>query len=171
MMNDNLNNILTILLAFISLSIAATALIRTHVFEYKQFKISNINEFTNMWFNINKELLNDQTLWYIYDKPPALSKQNKPVEFTPKHDVFIYLHLNFFDLVFSFCHKGKFSGKINKELWSEYDNFIKYFFKNSSRARNLAMLPELNNFYSEEFLSYLKEIIGIEKLEKEINYE
>ena len=166
-MDNDLTNILTITVAFISLSIAIAALIRTHIFEYKQLTISNIKEFTNIWFNINKELLNDQTLWYIYDKPPALFKQNKPIDLTAKHDTFIYLHLNFFDLVFSFCH----GSKANKGLWLEYDNFIKYFFKNSSRARNLSMLPELNNFYSKEFLSYLKMVIEIEKSEKEINHE
>ncbi len=113
-----------------------------------------------MLIHLDGELVHSPELWGIYDSHPLAKKKSQDRVQAAKREAFIYLHFNFFDMVYSFYVNTLHPNKIDKEKCDALQNYIRQFLSHSSQARAIFREPRTQEIYPKRFVSFMNDLIA-----------
>lgn len=142
--------------------------ILTVVFTYRFNRITIRNtakqEHQKMLLEVNKMMIADPTLWTIYDDHPLAEGRVFTKEEQGRKEALIYYYLNYFDVIYEFYNKHIIMNRTDKETWRAWKEYMEYFFRRSSTAREIA--KQAYPLYESEIAQYYGSIL--DKVETEL---
>lgn len=151
--------ILALCVACVSLVISAFAAYKAYWLSGYQLRVSHRVEYQKLLVEIDKMLINDPTLWAVYDSHPlAAQKTDHPVE-KAKRDAFLQYHADVLEVVYVFFKEARFLTPAEEKVVKAWDNWARYLVWNSSDFRALLEKPESEELYNEDFVSYANSLL------------
>ena len=147
---------ISITLSLVSLGIASFAAWRAYQLAHTQLRLANRNEFQRMLIDLDKELIANPRLWAVYDSNPMPNERiEDPVE-QARVEAFAYMHLNVFELVYSFFNDPGDLTRVERGAWQQWDAHLRVFLKGSSLAQTLMHSPDVAEMYAPSFVKHVR---------------
>jgi len=118
------------------------------------------HDHTNLMIQIDKALIDEPQLWAIYDDYAAVADATSSDALDwLRREAFIYLHFNFYDIVFDFYQAlGPRKDKTDIAYEKAWRRYAKDLLRGSARAREMCRDPHFDELYDTRFVSYLHDL-------------
>ncbi len=145
-----------ILISSISLVISTIIFFNRRSFSKTSISENIRKHYMSAVYDIDKLLISDPSLWAVYDNHPLAQTKKMDELSKGKREAFIYYWINIWETIFHDYNDNPNYFAHEDEFWSNWDNYISYFIKNSSEARELITTHVIANCYREKYIEYLK---------------
>lgn len=152
------NEILTLFIAIVSLILSGFAASKAYALGSFQLRLSNRIEYQKLLFEIDKQLMQDPSLWAMYNEHADLLDRTDRVQ-KLKLEAFICFHINLLEVVYVFFQNVTVLTKEEKEVSKAWDRWTRYLIDNCSGLRAALMRPERDNLYNASFVRYVTGIL------------
>jgi hypothetical protein len=151
--------VLPLAISGVALFVSVIVAIKSSRLAEVQLRYISRNHYMNALFDIDRQMLNNPSLWAIFDSHPLARNKSMDAEEQAKRQAFLLFHLNLFDNIYEDYQRRLKLRKRDREYWESWNHWIKYVMRSSSEARDLFFSCKKDGIYPEHFLMYMSTII------------